>query len=420
MRGLVFILPLLPTWGTLGLVAVVALTLKSHWVGVWERLLNWVLALLGVWLLVSVVFARYTTEAILGTANFIPFLALFAAFSVLVETPTQLRHLCQSLVGAALLVAVLGLGQLLGGWTTPLWGSRVTGWVLLPGGNPVGRLSSVFIYANFAAAYLLVALLLGMGLWLQGWRSRRWGRCGLGLIGLGAIALALVLTHSRNAWGLAGLGILAYGVYLGWWWSIAVVGAAIASAFGAAFAPHPVSSWLRGYVPAYFWARLSDELYPDRPLALQRTTQWEFAWQMLRSRPLTGWGLRNFTPLYQEQMSVWLGHPHNLILMLGAETGVPGMLLLVGSVGWVMVQGVRLLLVWSALTPTPGSFQWRQDRLMLFSCILAFGELSLFNLVDVTLFDLRLNLVGWILLGSIYGVVYHHRVLLDYPQMKKK
>jgi O-antigen ligase len=52
---------------------------------------------------------------------------------------------------------------------------------------------------------------------------------------------------------------------------------------------------------------------------------------MMLNRPLTGWGLRNFTPLYQAKMNVWLGHPHNIFVMLLGEIGIPGTILFVGA-----------------------------------------------------------------------------------------
>ncbi len=42
-------------------------------------------------------------------------------------------------------------------------------------------------------------------------------------------------------------------------------------------------------------------------------------------------------------MHYWLGHPHNLLLMMSAEAGIPAALLLYGLVGWVIVQGVLAL-----------------------------------------------------------------------------
>jgi O-antigen ligase len=145
-------------------------------------------------------------------------------------------------------------------------------------------------------------------------------------------------------------------------------------------------------------------MYPDRPVALLRTTQWQFAWSMTQQRPWTGWGLRNFTPLYEAQMKVWLGHPHSLLLMLTAETGIPATIFFCSLVGWVMVQAVILL----AKTRLISSLQ---NRLILFSYLVAFGACTLFNMVDVSIFDLRVNTLGWLLLAAICGVVYQKKAI---------
>jgi O-antigen ligase len=149
-------------------------------------------------------------------------------------------------------------------------------------------------------------------------------------------------------------------------------------------------------------------MYPDRPLVLLRTTQWQFAWSLTQQRPWTGWGLRNFTDLYKAQMHVWLGHPHNFLLMLTAETGIPSAVLFCGWVSWIVVQGIQLLLARSI--GATGGQQLAQDKLIFFSYLLAFLACVLFNTVDVSLFDLRLNTLGWLLLSAIWGVVYKWRV----------
>ena len=132
-----------------------------------------------------------------------------------------------------------------------------------------------------------------------------------------------------------------------------------------------------------------------------------------------GWGLRNFTPFYEAKMHLWLGHPHNMLLMLTAETGIPGTVLFCGLIGWVLTQAVLLLGMWSDVAPTVGRYQWHQDRLILFSYLMAFAGCTLFNLLDVTLFDLRVNTLGWLLLAAICGVVYRYRGLLLWRQFKK-
>jgi len=127
-----------------------------------------------------------------------------------------------------------------------------------------------------------------------------------------------------------------------------------------------------------------------------------------------GWGLRNFRPLYEAKMHLGLGHPHNLLLMLTAETGIPATLLFCGLVSWILAQGVLLIRVWSDVAPTAAQekYQWHQDKLIFFTYLLGFAGCTLFNLLDVTLFDLRVNTLGWLLLSAICGVVYQYQGIL--------
>jgi hypothetical protein len=46
------------------------------------------------------------------------------------------------------------------------------------------------------------------------------------------------------------------------------------------------------------------------------------------------------------------------------------------------------------------------------SYLIAFGSLTLYNLSDVTIFDIRVNLIGWILLAAIAGIVSRYQRLL--------
>ena len=367
--------------------------------------LNWGLAVLSVGLLLSSGAAFNRVEAFLGLANFLPFFFLFASFSRLIQTPAQLRQMAWLIVVPSVVVVGLGLGQLFGGWTT----SRLVhlfGWELIAQGEPLGRMSSVFIYANFLAVYLLMVFSLGLGLWIDAYQAWRQGKrygwvlgvltgivCGAGI--------GIIFSYSRSAWAIACWCCLAFALYWGWYWLVLGVTAAASTIVWAAFGPFG-REWLRRVVPAYLWARLSDQLYPDRPLSSLRITQWRFAGNMARQRPWTGWGLRNFTPLYEAKMNWWLGHPHNLFLMMAAETGFLVTLLFVGIVGWI---GFRAVLVLSTAFQEGG----QRERSLLFTYLVAFSSCTIFNLFDVTLYDLRVNTLSWLLLSAIWGVVEHNR-----------
>lgn len=403
----VLIFPILPTIGVLTLIFAVISTWQQTWRSIIRLPHNIALAGLAVWLAIATFFALDRQEAFLGLANLLPFFGVFAAFSTLIQTPSQLRRLSWVMVLSSVPVVILGFGQLFFGWSGPLSLQIILGWVVAPQGNPPGRMASVFMYANILAIYLTVVFILGLGLWIEKWKSL-FGKQGirnsiatqkfvfltLTIIGNG---VALVLTNSRNAWGLVVFAGLAYAIYLGLRPLVWLVMTAVTTVFGAAFAPAPLQEWLRKIVPEYFWARLTDRDF-DRPVAILRSTQWQFAWNMTLEKPWSGWGLRNFTPLYEAQMQMWLGHPHNLLLMLTAETGIPAALFLFVWVGWILAKAVLLLMNWS-------SIDFRGDRLIFFSYLVAFAACTIFNMFDVSLFDLRVNTIGWLLLAAICGLI---------------
>ena len=406
----VLVLPLFPAMGVLGLIYVLIRVWLRSYQQIVNNPLNWGWGILSLWLIINSLVAYQTSEAWLGLANFLPFFALFAAVSVLITQGKQLRQLAWMLILPSVPIVLLGFGQLFDYWSSPQLLDYIVGWRLIPEGQPAGRMSSVFIYANFLAIYLAIAFTLTLGLWSatwHTWRQKVTPQQSLLLLGLSLIlvtdATGLMLTSSRNAWGLAFFSFMAFAIYLGWRWLVWGVTAATTAIFWASFAPNLGGKQLRNFVPTFLWARLSDRMYPDRPLETLRITQWQFCLDLIRDRPWLGWGLRNFTPLYESKMNVWFGHPHNLFLMLAAETGIIATLLFTAIAGWIMARAVMLLQQWSSAKTTLSG-----DRLMLFTYIVAFTNCILFNLLDVTVFDLRINTICWILFAAIAGVVFQN------------
>jgi O-antigen ligase len=410
----VLIFPLSPFIGALGMVVALFGTWITQYRTIIRRPLNWGFALLSLLLIATASFAYDKIAAFLGLFNFLPFFLLFAAFSILIQTPAQLRQMSWMMVLSSLPVVIFGFGQLFLNWSFKL---RVLGfvveWEIEPGGSPPGRMASIFMHANTLAGYLMIIFILALGLWVE---SYRWMRQGdkkeqgkkishlpflLLTVTVVANFVALILTNSRNAWAIAIFACLAYALYEGWQILVASVAGVSASILLAAFAPLPMAQLFRRVVPTFFWARLNDQLYPDRPLALLRKTQWQFALSLTQQRPWTGWGLRNFTALYQAKMHIELGHPHSLFLMLFAETGLPTALLFCGLLGWILIAGIQLLQ--SKYLEQPG------DKLIFFSYLVVVGGWVLFNTADVSLFDLRLNTLSWVLLSAISGVVYRYK-----------
>ena len=393
----VLVFPLFPALGALGLVIVLLRVWQANFDRIIESSLNRAWAILAILMIISSAFAEQSTPAWLGMANFVPFFALFAALRCLIRHPLRLTQLSWLLILPSLPIVILGLGQLFINWDTPKLIESILGWQLVPLGIPPGRMSSVFIYANFLGIYLAIAFCLTLGLWLDWHAKTKFNRKSIYTSILLTIILfadlgGLVLTNSRNAWGLVIIGFMAYAVYLGWRWLVGGVTAAATVILWASFAPNLGGEQLRTVVPTFIWARLSDRMYPERPIETLRITQWQFCGDLIQDRPWWGWGLRNFTPLYEAKSSFWFGHPHNLFLMLGAEIGIIAVLLFMAIVGSIMFSATRLLL------------SDRQPDIILFSYMLAFTCCIIFNLTDVSIFDLRINTISWILLAAISGV----------------
>ena len=372
-------------------------TIRKRGEIVLRRPLTQAIAILSAGLVLTCLLGEYPGDALLGLFHFLPFFLQLVVLGEIVENGSQLRRMAQIVVFSSIPVAAMGLGQMFWEWSGPVrWLGIVINWELAPGGNPLGRLSSVFDYANDSSTYFLVAFVLSLGLMGDKQRKKRWVWL---LLGLATVldGTSLFLTHSRNGWAIAILAILAYALYWGWHWLVGAITAGVGLILWSAFGIDPSRQWLRAIVPHYIWARLTDEMFPDRPLAQLRSTQWQFALDLIHQHPFTGWGLRSFSTLYETQMNYWIGHPHNLPLMLFSEVGILVAVWFFCLVTWILAKAVYFCSLLRHST----------EQAIVFTYLVAFASIALFHLLDITLFDSRINFLGWWLLGSLLGWVYH-------------
>jgi O-antigen ligase len=306
-----------------------------------------------------------------GLMNWLPFFWGFWGFQPYMASPLARRRIGLLFVAGTVPVVVSGLGQLLLGWSGP-WqalGGLVI-WHMAPGGNPVGRLSGLFDYANIAAAWLAFSWPL--------------------LLGLAQLA-ALWLTDSRNGWGAA---VLAVPWVLGparWLWLLpllllALLPVALAVLPGV---PALLQDPARALVPAAVWERLSDLAFSQRPLASTRLGQWAIALGLVAERPWFGWGAAAFSLVYPQRAGVWHGHPHNLPLDLALSHGLPAALLLVGLVLGLLLAAARRGMAGAAVISSERAW-WTAVLLLV-----------VLHATDLPFYDGRLNVAGWLLLAGL-------------------
>ena len=353
----------------------------------WHDRWNWPLLLAGGLMLLGCFSALRADLAWAGLANWLPFFWGFWGFQPYVAAAPARRRAALWMVAGTVPVVVTGLGQLWLGWQGP-WqflGGLVI-WFMAPGGEPEGRLSGLFDYANIAAAWLALVWPLILAALMQPGLDRP--RRTVVLILAVALVTALVLTESRNGWGSL---VLAVPLVLGpvtWPWLLPLLALGLIPVLLAVWpgVPELLQDPARALVPESVWSRLSDSRYAgERVLASTRLSQWGLALQFIAERPWLGWGAAAFSVLYPLRTGTWHGHSHNLPLELAVSSGVPVALALVGL--------VLVLLIVSLRCSRMGLF----DRAWWAAVLV----LVVLHGTDMPFFDSRLNIAGWILLAGL-------------------
>jgi O-antigen ligase len=315
-----------------------------------------------------------------GSFNHWPFLIIFlACSSAFAQRPEWMMEVAKVGMISSWGIALLGWGQYLLGWQGSwIWGILV--FELLPGSRP----TSLFTSPNTLAIYLVTVLSVAIGMVLQH-QSR--------ILAFLTVVLEfplLILTASRNGWGITWVAIVLFlGISRCWRW--------LATWLGISFLPLGAAigiPGLRWIVPELIWGRLAATLDPQAThfsSTANRWHAWTFAWDLFRERPWWGWGWQSFSGIYQRQdPPELLGHAHHLYLTLAAEGGI---LTLVGFVTlwiWILWRG------WQARGQ-------RSEASLILGIMIALVAYFCSGLLDAVFLDGRIHLWIWILLASLNG-----------------
>jgi hypothetical protein len=369
----------------------------------WSDRCNRVLALVGGLMLLGALQVSLPAFALkgyqpalawLGLFNWLPLFWGFWGFQPYLADAPARRRVALCLVAGTVPVLATGLGQIWLGWSGPwqILGGAVVWWVG-PGGNPPGRLSGLFDYANITAAWLALSWPLTLAALLEAgrrWRQRPAWLLPTALVLVLAQAAALYLTDSRNAWGAL---LLAVPIVLGpasWPWLLPLLLLVLLPVLIATLPGVPL--WLqepaRQLVPQSIWGRLNDaNFHGTRPVAITRLSQWSTAVGLIAERPWFGWGAAAFSVIYPLRTGFWHGHAHNLGLDLALSSGIPAAITLVGLVLWLLIRGLH-----RGMTRGPVFERaWWAAALVLMAL----------HATDIPMYDSRINIAGWVLLAGL-------------------
>ncbi len=377
------------------LAGLVSLCFWQTYIGPWPllRLLHqcgfWAL---GLGLVFTSGWAVYPGEAFLQLLNFLPFFWIWAALTLhLRRSPnawTEIFRWAQVLVLSVIPINLLGLAEFALKRLAPAQLIGFAPWIdwLYTGDLTNPRAFSLFHSPNTLASYLVMVLGLNLGLVLLR-QDQPFGRLSLPVRGLLVINVLLTLgclyaSGSRNGYLVAVVLLMVGGLMLPtprWVRSLGLAGLVFIGITTLQFG-------IGGRSISWDWVT-SDP----------RIGVWKLALQMIGDRPWLGFGLGSYKLLYEGQVPGYdfIAHAHNLWLMLGAEAGLPvmvGFTLVIGLICWRGVKGLRSLI----------AHHHTNQAALLMGYHLCFLAAIVFSLLDITLFEMRVNLLGWLSLVVLY------------------
>lgn len=210
---------------------------------------------------------------------------------------------------------------------------------------------------------------------------------------------AVLLTQSRAAWLALGCAVLVMLSQLGRrGWVLILLLAGVGATAVAAIGPSRLLAEFTVYDPRQVSA---DALIQDRNLA-GRLILWQRALHGLADAPLTGMGLAAFEVVSQQPYPQVAGyrpdpdmsHVHNIVLQVGVDLGVPGMIAFVSlltMIGWLLWR-----LVQRSHRPSP-LHTWSLGLLSAFVAYL------IYSMLDAITLGARPSIMVWFLFGLALG-----------------
>ncbi|MFV0509339.1 MAG: O-antigen ligase family protein [Shewanella algae] len=244
-----------------------------------------------------------------------------------VERRDQLLRLAGASTGGLLLISAYAVVQRIQGVTVNP--SFVD--LAVNKGMP-GRVYSVFENPNAFGEVLVLLIPVAVGLMFaaRGWLGRLFG-----LLGAGLGTVALVMTYSRAGW----VGLLMAALLFVFLWNRKLLPVVIL--LGVAAIP---------FLPDTVLNRILTIFNMNDTSTSSRFPLYEAAMNLIRQEPFTGAGLgSDAVRAVVKEGNLYHGtspfvHSHNVYLQMWAETGLFGLLALLGTVGYAIKQAGRVAL----------------------------------------------------------------------------
>ena len=326
----------------------------------------------------------------LGIFNWLPFTFLFYGFQAYFKKYEQRRKSGLILLIGTVPVMFSVIGQTMLGWIEPIKSlNGLIVWYLRPL-EDFNAVSGLFNNPNYLGTWLNIVFPFGLSYCLT--KNINKLKKIIIYIFLSGIALAIFLTNSRSAWICIILTIPffyqrknnKYFLFLILLLFLMLLPILIISN----------QELFSNNLAIEIFSNFSKETYADD---ISRLDIWRVAVNQIIERPIWGSGSSSFPSYIQGILGLWKGHAHNLPLELMISYGIPAALFLIIPISYLLSSALKNLLFYDRFDDLTYTF----DK----AWITVLFILTISHLVDITYFDGRISIVGWISIASISNIL---------------
>ena len=260
-----------------------------------------------------------------------------------------------------------------------------------------GGLTGLFSNPNYAGAWLNIVWPFSIA--SLSVLNRNKPRIYISYFFLFSIAICLILTNSRNAWGGLIIAIpFVVGINSFYWLIplISFIGLILVLTTFPSF-QGVTQEYLRTYLPKRIWSEFSPEGFES--IDISRIGIWRYALKFISNSPFFGYGAESFPIIFEIETSFWKGHSHNIFLDIANSYGIPASFILCITILFI------LLISWRKIYLNSNYKSDYEINYFERAWWTSFFVLLISQLVDIQYFDGRISISFWVLLAGLKNIL---------------
>ena len=343
----------------------------------------------------------------LGFLNWVPLSIVFFGFQYYLDSYESRRKFCLLILAGSVPVIISILGQIFFNWHSPV--ETLNGLIIwyqspIKGFNAV---SGLFNNPNYLGSWLNIIWPFCLASFLSEKNIKI--KIGITLIYLSTISLSILLSASRGSWLCLFLSILFFLIRPTKKFLLIFILAitSLLLIYSNTFILENINEFLYKNVQIELLDSFSKETYIND---ISRFDIWRIGINNILENPFWGYGASSFPTYIKEITGAYKGHAHNLPIELIFSFGLPaGIFILIPFLS-ILFLALRNILFSKIYENTNYIF----DK----AIVISLSVLAFYHLFDMTYFDGRISITGWIMFAAIKNKLRENHDIFKFKEIK--